>query len=275
MLAAPAILLLPRGLQAQIPVTGAGGSGPGGGVAPLDGLSNVTAAFSTSRKLLSTYNGAFYTVSSGIILSLVKNQVSGANDMQANGGAVTIVNSGPNSKAAVIFAGVAGSNCTTVGLQAVSNWLTVSNAYIVCAAQPTTFPSNSGQSQDCQLCADVNTNGLYFGMYLRNNNTYTAFNWDGNGDVATTAITTNTPYIFEWWHTGGSVFSRINGVGSGTSTASGNTQSMTNAACWGGNVATQPLVSGSAIFECVYFNATPNSTIRDALVANMKTWIGA
>lgn len=243
----------------------------GGGGAVLDGLSNVTAAFSLSRNLLTAFVSAWYVLKNTDKLDTLTNQVSGGAAMTTAISTTQLVTTaGPNNKTCVDMPG--DGNLRPVGSIALSNWITASDGYIIAAILPDAFTSNDATVyQNHMLISDTSQN---MGMFLKNNNAYHVYNWDGNADAASGTIAPATPYILEWWHTGGSVFGRING-GAPFSAASGNTSDLTGAACWGHVTQLSPDNYDGKIFEVIYFNVTPNSTIRDALVANMRAWIGA
>lgn len=245
----------------------------GGKVHPLlDGLTGITGAFSFSRKLLSTYGGAFYADNGAGSATFCNDQTAGAHHMAA-GGTVPLATGGPNNRACVDFPGTAGPFFRQVGVP-MSTFITASAGHIFCTVLPDTAALND--TNNYANNAVVTDTGGYLGMFLKNNASYLAYNYDGSpaaGDAATVAISFGVPLVLEWWHTGGNVLGRVNGVGSGTSVASGNTSDLTNDPYWGNASPTGGQLDGK-LFEVIYSNVSQAGAAADAIVANMKAWIG-
>lgn len=239
---------------------------------PLDGLANVTAAYCYSRRLLSAYGGALYT-STGSVLNLTKNQVAGGSalDLAANVAADTnIVNAFPASIACANLTQTSGQFIGAAS-SAMSNFFSNSEGYIVACLLPVSFSANNAAPYSNNVC--IGDNGPFGYISFKNNNLYQAYNYDAEpGDTADIPVVAGDPIAPEWWHTGGNVFGRVNAVGSGTSTASGNTIDMTQGVRWGTG-------GGSAGISCkintvIYFSVTPSETIRNALVADLRSHAG-
>lgn len=240
---------------------------------PLDGLSDITGAWSFSRKLLTAYGGAFYAATGGAIDTLNDQSGSSRDFTQATADAKpTETTLGPNSRAAARF------NTTGVddymAAAAISTFITNSVGYFVVSCLFDTLDTNAPQSYNNH--AVIGDSGSFIGLHAKSTGVALAYNWDGGEDAAasgSSAVTTATPYVLEWWHSGGNINLRING-GTTFTLASGNTSTMTGALRIGTN-AVGPAGLNGRIESMVAFNVLPTSGERDALVANMMAWVGA
>lgn len=237
---------------------------------PLDGLSNVTGAWSVGRRMFSAWGGAFTTLDSGAFSALLDQSGNTRNFTQATAADRPVpVTAGPQSRAAAYFDG---TNDRLIAA-AISNFIVNNNGYmIVCAIIDAITTNNAEIYQNDKLMGD---SGGFMGLNLKNaSGTTTAhgYNWDGDADTTSQAIALDAVRVVEWYHVGGNVHSRVNGSAA-TPVASGNTSSMTgtlNLAFNGGG----PHFLECTIFEAAVFNVTPNDTIKDAIVANMLAYYG-
>lgn len=239
---------------------------------PLDGLSNVTGAWSFSRDLYTAFIGSTrYDATTG--------RISTAYDQ--NGGGLNLTDSGDSNKrpaettAGPISRVAAQFDTSARGLTgaAISNFITNSAGYIIVSALfDSVVVSGPGLGYGGQTV--IGDSGEFMNISCKTNNIY-AYNWDGNDDQAEGLATpaTNTPYVIEWRHEGGMLYCRVNGGSWSAGTPSGNTQSMTGLFRMG-NDTFNDFMRGR-IFECATFNVVPNDTIKDALAADFKTWCGA
>lgn len=258
------------GIQ-QVLLAEAAAAGGGGGATSslLDGLSGVTGAYSASRKFLTAYGGAFYSGPTSGVTAL-KNQ-TGATDLSTVGGTtITIVGAGPLSRDAVNNASTGALRCFGIPI---STFFANNDGYVAVSVIASAFATNSANSYGNHGVVGDTTQG-YMGCYLKNNATYLAYNYDGTDDHADISVSTSTAYVLEWWHTGGNLVGRVNGAGSGTSVASGNTQVMTGELCaFTAAPSSQKLVG--SIWEIVVRSTAGTSGERDAIAAGMKSWVGA
>jgi hypothetical protein len=243
-------------------------------VAPavLDGLANVTAAWSLSRKLLSAYAGALYTEVTGEV-TIVHDQNGNSRHLTApvaGGDEPNVGVVGPNNRAC------ATNNGTNEAMRynaAISNLITNSAGYIIMAVQIDAIATNAATIyQNDTIFSD---GSQFIGFHLKNGggSTYTghAYNWDGNADTTTHAsFPVGSVAVIEWRHDGGNVMSRVNG-GTWQSAASGNTSTMTGNFFELEGTGGSDFTQGSFI-EGAAFNAVPDATTRDALAANFMAW---
>jgi hypothetical protein len=233
----------------------------------LDGLS-PTGAWSASRKLLTAYGGAYYNLTSGFVDTLYDQSGNTRNFTQSNpAGRPPILATGPNSRDSINFDG----SLFRLDSVAISNFITASAGYIVVSFIPDNTSSNFGGNiyAETPVFAD---NAAYMGAFVKLGNIQN-YNYDGSADYTTAqAISTGTPYVFEWRHEGGTLYQRINGA-SEVSVASGNTAALTGLLFLTTNYVNAKL--DCKIFEMATFSTVPGATVRDALVANMMSWVGA
>lgn len=246
----------------------------GGSGAALDGIANLTGAWSMGRALLTAYGGSFYTDtgSNGTADVWLDQSGNSRNFTIISDNPPAITTAGPNSRACARFGGVSDA----MQAAAISNFITASDGYIIASFIARTIATTSASLylQD-GLWADA---GGYIGAPLGASDAtrlIRAYNWDGTEDtpVLTDAHVSGTAYVFEWWHTGGNLFGRLNG-GTERSIASGNTQVITGVLRIGGASGGMGFTDYD-LFELAAFNVVPSGTDRDAITANFKTWIGA
>lgn len=256
------------GLGLLIPEVGSRAlSGGGGSAPPLDGLS-PTGAWSVSRKLLTSFNGSFYGLTSGEVSTLF-DQSGNARDFLANGGGATrpsLDNSTP--VAALGYDGSADWLATGVVL---SSFITATDGYMIVSCKPTGFTTNNGTAYlNATLFQDSGGN---FGSTTRANDgspLLYSTNW-GGGQVVQNSIAADTAYVVETRHQGGNFFQRVNGANEQT-IASGNTS-------LGGtlNLGGRSLAAGfqGLIYEAAIFATIPSLVTRNALVQSFGSQAGA
>lgn len=240
---------------------------------PLDGLSNVTGAWSASRNLLSAFFGTLYTTATGVNLWTNQKLVNADLVQSVAGRQPAVTTAGPNSRTCFDF--VANSLVTPGGAGGTLDaYINASDGYVVMSVIVDAIDSNNVTvyANDCIM----GDNGGYMGLFLKNSpgNLLFGYNWDGNSDSNSLAITLGTPHVIEWIHEGGVLSVRIDG-GTPATVASGNTQSLAAIFCVG-SASAVPAATNSLdgkIFECVTFDAVPSSTVRDTLVADMLAWM--
>ncbi len=240
---------------------------------PLDGLANLTGAWSFGRKLLSSYSGPLADL---IVTTTLYNQQGTANRdfSQSATRMPTLSTAGPNSRGCGDFDG--SNDCLQGGTATqITNLMSNSVGYVIISGifDTLTLDDNTNKDRNHRIFLD---GGDFIGMMGRLGGILYGYNWDGNGDFATAgsgSIVAGTPYVLEWFHTGGNVGLSINGAADIT-TASGNTSTVTGVLFLGGLTSGTGAFDGK-IFECATFSAVPNSTIRGNLVTDLRNWIGA
>ncbi|WP_394891006.1 Ig domain-containing protein [Mesorhizobium sp. AaZ16] len=234
----------------------------------LDGLS-PTGAWSMSRDLLTAFAGSRYTDVSGAVSSWNDQSGNSRHMAQATAGNRPLVaTAGPNSIACADFDG---TDDILVGSIAISNFISASAGYLVVSFLADTITVNNANAWSNH--AIIEDFGQFLGLHLRDTgspDTISAYNWDGNADVAARVeINAGTANVAEWRHEGGNVYVRVNG-GTEASAASGNTQLLTGQLRFGGASA---WLDGK-IFEVATFSTVPASGDRDAIVADFMTQVG-
>lgn len=232
---------------------------------PLDGLSNITGAWSFSRQLLTAYGGAFYADTAGEIDTL--NDQSGAGRDFTGTLTARPTETTLGGEAAALFDGL--NDFLESGV-AISTFITNSVGYIVATVEiVATAAGDVTFNADC-IFGD---SGGFMGLHTTEDE-FGSYNWDGNADYARlTGLTVEgTKAVVEWWHTGGNVHCRFNGSTT-TSVASGNTSTMTGTLRIGRNSATT--FPNMKLAEMVAFSVLPTLGERDALVADMMAHVGA
>ena len=247
------------------------------GAAPLDGLANLTGAWSVGRYLLSDYSGGpFYRSSPGFPIwswmeqSTLGTPYSGTHRNFQSGGAPTITTAGPNSRAAIDLDGSAGY---FVNGAAISNFIGSTAAYMVisCLIDAVDTDDATAANNDALFCDD----GLYVGLFLRNTaGTYTVRGTRFSGsynDTAGPLFTISTPVVISLRIEGGNTIARVNN-GTEVSVAGTNIDSLASILRFG-MVGSSRWVNGK-IFEAATFNTPPDASTRDAIEQDMMDWIG-
>lgn len=254
---------------------GAGSASIAAAVGILDGVSGVTAAWSASRNLLSSFGaGSKYTDAGGGAISSLNDQ-SGNSRNLTDGGSSTrrpaLSTAGPNSIACLDFDG---SSDYLTGA-AISNFISNSSGYMLASFIIDTVTANSANPYENEPI--LGEAGGFMGIYIRNTTgtpeTAQAYNWDGNADAATAAvIDTATAYVVEWWHDSGNLYLCVNN-GTPVSVASGNTSNVTNALGLGKAYTGSGAALDGKVFEAYTASAVPAS--RSTIAADIMTHIGA
>lgn len=242
----------------------------------VPGYLTASGLWSMSRDLYPGFSSARHTDVSGDVSSLNDQTSNGRHLSQANSALrPTVTTAGPNSRTCADFDSAAPDRLTGA---AVSNFITNSSGYMIVSFIADTITTNSANTWTNHGVLTDNTTGN-LGIFLRNTTgspeTAQAFNWDGNNDTAASAvINTGTAYVVEWKHESGNVSLRVNGA-SWIDVASGNTVSLAGAMTIGTGNGTGGSSLDGKVFEAAVWTTIPSSTIRDAIVADWKTWIGA
>lgn len=240
---------------------------------PLEGLSGVTGAWSASRKMYSSYVGPFYTLSGGNAVDILYDQSGASRDFsyQSTGTRPTVV-------CAPTLTGLLYNGSTdwlSTG-QALSNFITATDGYMIASFIATGFSTNNTAPtqpyNNAPVILDLQQNA---GIVTTDNSgspLIYSINW-GSNNYAQQSILANVPYVAEWRHQAGVLYSRLNGDQLGeTFQASGNT-TLTGPLILGGRLLT-PGHTGY-IYEAAIFSTIPVLAVRDALVHNLGTYIGA
>lgn len=250
---------------------GRGGAGGGATTHPLDGLT-ATGAWSVSRDLYTSFIGSTrYTTATGI--DSLKDQSGNTRNLD-NGTSTQQplpTTAGPNSRACADFDG---STDSLFGA-AISNFIANNAGYMVASVIADTIASaavGAGFYIGGDAILNDTVSSGYMGLLFGASGRCVGYNYDGTQDYANgaaSAVSAGTAYVVEWRHEGGTMYVRVNG-GTEVTVATGNTQVMTGllrmGEGWDGKIFEAAVFSGANI---------PNSTARDALVADMRTWIGA
>ena len=237
--------------------------------APLDGLANVTGAWSLSRKLLSSFEGAFYTLDTGV--ASVADQTGNSRHLaQATGAAQpSLASTGPQNRAAARHDG-ADDLLQTVAL---SSLIAAGTGHIVFCGIVRAIASDNAIAPNDAMWGD---SAGYVANFLRSTGpSVNAYNYDGTDDVVsiTTGFALDAIFVHEWRHEGGNLHARVNG-GSWSSAASGNTPVLSGLLRTGTWYTGIGIFTALDLFEIVTFNAVPDEEERDALVANMTAYYG-
>lgn len=241
---------------------------------PGDGLT-LTGAFSFSRKLLSAYEGDFYSTSGGKISAWHDQSGAGRDLSQGTADRRPTAGTGaPNNVTCGVF------NSTDITyLDSAANLLTeflsaTGNGYMIISFIGTTIDANQANVWLNEgLVVDT---GGYLGLLLKTGDAIHVYNDDGSPQSTSTAVTEGTAYVAEWWLDGVTLYCRINGSTEVT-TPSGDTDANISGSELRVGANFFPTF-GSAldgkIFELMTFNAVPTLAERDALVASFKSHIG-
>ncbi len=241
------------------------------GTAPLDGIDCVSAAYSLSRQLLSSYVGPYYEAISTTVSRLYDQT---GNERHFNdpgaGSRPAVTTAGSHSRTAANFDGV--DDFMDTGLD-LSEFTTASASYILISIIIDTVTLDDVDAQDNH--AIIGDAGKKLGIYARDDSgdtTLYSYNFDGSADSAAHVTATGTPLVISLRHETGTLYIRVNN-GTETSTASGDTSDLT------GNL--RLALSGAAqnadikVFEVTTFDCVPPLGVRDALEQNYMTWVGA
>lgn len=246
------------------PGSGAAGGG-GGGPPPLDGLS-PTGAWSPSRKLLTSYVGSLYSLTTGHVSTL--NDHSGnSRDLgtPATGTAPTIDSSG------IVALSHNGTSDWLTSAAVASTFLSATAGYMIASIKPSGFTSDSGTTYvNAPILCDGGANAS---LTVRDNSgspLLYATNWGGGQNVQK-SIVANTVYVVEWLHDSGVLYLRLNGSGE-VSVSSGNTSFSGPLNLGGRSLGT---FFQGLIYEAATFSTIPTLAERDAMVQAFGTYVGA
>lgn len=244
----------------------------------LDGVASLTAAWSLSRNLRSSFAGTRYSDTGGAIDSITdQNGDTGRNLGATLTARPTLATAGPNSLAC---ADLDGSNDFMATTDALSDFITNSSGAAVVAAIIDGVSLNSANVY--QNHGIIGDSGVFMGLVAKNVSgttpTFLPYNWDGEPDPdasdhsAGITFSTGTPYVLMWRHQGGSLLFSVNG-GVETSLASGNTSTMTGTFRLG--VLGASTNCNMKFFEGFTTSDGSQTAALAAAIADMKTWIGA
>lgn len=237
----------------------------------FDGLS-ARAVFSFSRKLIDAYGGSFYTDTSGKVSELFDQTGNGRSFTQSTSAERPLVaTAGPLSRACGDF--VVADECSLVSAVNASVLVSAGVGYAIASFIPrditkvTTASAHSIFGQGAaRMGATVSTvDGRPY--------TATSYVYDGAYKYAqvTDAVVEDEAYVIEWRLESGTVYCRING-GSWGSIATGNATQLNLDTMRIGRSHPNGHFDGH-IFEVAFFQYVPDSTTRDALVADMLNWV--
>lgn len=262
--------------MSRLLLLGTGGKSGAGASTPLDGVSGVTAAWSASRDLLTSFiGGSKYTDAGGGAISQFSDQSGNSGHLSDGGTSArrpTLSTAGPNSTACLDFGG---TDDWLSSAGAVSNFISASAGYMLVSFIIDAVTANSGNPYDNEpILGDT---GGYMGIYVRDTastpETAQAFNWSGGSTVATSAvIDVATAYVVEWWHDSGNLYLCVNN-GSPVSVASGNTDNLTGVLGLGHAYTGSGEYLDGKIFEGFTASAVPGS--RSTIAADFMNHIGA
>lgn len=234
----------------------------------------LTAAYSAARRLVGSWKGSLYhTVSSAV--DKLFDQACRGNELTDGGTstrrpAIATV----NGHDALDFDG---STDALSSFENLSEFITAAEGYVCVSIVPDTITLNNGTTYTNH--GVVGDQGGYHGVYLKNAGTpktAIAYNYDGSEDVASSAtINTGTAYVIELRHQGGHIYIRVNGGTEVDGGVTGSTQSLANTVNMGRGYSSLATAFDGKIQECVYYNADPGLTVRNAIMNSMKTEIGA
>lgn len=239
-------------------------------------------AVSRSRVLVPGYAGPLDTISSGKV-TIWNDQSGFGRDLNASSiaSAPIATTSGPNSRACCDFAPPdivhvheLHTLISKVPPDIMSYLISASTGYIVVSIRPDVVTQDTPTAH---LCATVlyGSNSDSMGLSLRTGGIFYAWNNDGTEDypVAGAVPVGGNPVVIEWWHQGGLLHQRINGAGE-TYSSSGNTANLSGALTFGFGGTTGTEYDGK-IFEAMIYSTVPTLAQRDAIVADMRAWVGA
>jgi hypothetical protein len=260
-------MLLFTGSFFNNPHSGGGGSP----TYPLDAYS-PTGAWSMSRDLLSSWAGnARYTTATGV--DSWKDQTgNGRHFNQSTTSLQPSVDTavGPNNRTGANFDG---SDDILINTSNMSSFIANNDAFIVvsCLIDTITTDNSGSIATNQALFGDP---GGYTGLVLRSTGPNAwAYNFDGGYKQKEIAITTATPLVLTWRHTGGTLYISKNG-GSEASVAAGNTGDLAYKFQLGHTFTTS--LDGK-IVELATWNSgsTPDATARAAIIADFMSHVGA
>ncbi len=242
----------------------------------LDGLTGVTGAWSMSRNLLSAYSGAYYTDTGadGTVDFLLDQTGSGsAKDFikfSVSSPLPTLATAGANNRACLRFNG-ADQRMTTSSIA--SNFLSVTDGYMVASFVPWDITTNAATDDNNDIVLSI----LYGGISLINGGGTAYAVRASNLEAGTVwrstpadTIVLGTANVYEWWHTGGVLYGRLN---AGTTRTVGSSDTVDLNAGIRLGTAGSGIYTQIDIAEMAVLNTVPSSGQRDALVAGFWNWL--
>jgi len=248
----------------------------GGGPPPLDGIANLTGAGSFSRKLLTSYTGAYYDDVVGTVVTLF-GQIPGRSMQALNPGSTpTISTAGPYNRPCALCNGAQGlrsaGNLFGDPDWLVSNIISQDNGYIVCSVIVDALSLDSADSwSNHPVLADRGNNNM--GVFLKKGPLARFYTFAGGDVHADVPFSLGIPCVFAWRHVGGLVQGRINGgpwtvQTAGTSDVINTFLEFFKLSSGGGQGTT------GKIFEWASCSTPPSDSVQDALEANFLKWAG-
>lgn len=257
-----------------LPLLGAGraapgaGGGPGGGTPPLDALSNITAAWSADRFMLTSYSSSKYTDDGGGVISAFLDQSGAARNLTGTTTQrPTLVTAGPNSRSALDFNGTANVMTSAVNTNL---FITTTAGYVAVVVIVNSIGTNDAASYAND--GVISETDGYFSISLRDitgaPDRVISFVWDGGGEKAAVSdtIILGQVHVIEWRQQSSVLYIRVDGTGE-QSVAVGTRGG-------GGFLQMGKAYGGSAqfaditVFEAFTANVPPSLAERDAYVAN-------
>jgi hypothetical protein len=235
----------------------------GGLPPPFDGL-NPTFAGGISRKLKTAYAGVFYTASAGL-MTVLNDQSGFVRDLGAAGSnrpSTAFIGALP----AIQFDGVSNVLGSAINM---STFVGLSTGYMIATVKLNNFNLGTPSYNAAPIFCDVSENmGMHFSG-TNPNGTFWAEVWSGGLNQTGVPVVLNTPYVCEWRHDAGVLYSRLNGTNEQSTPA-------------GVGAATGTLLMGGRnftidgyIIEAATFDTIPTLAQRNALVQNLGHWCGA
>jgi len=254
-------------LRCQLPITV---------IDPLTPLTDLvpipTSAISASRRLFDSWEGGFYELTSGKVSQAHDQTGKTHHYYQTSTTSQPIIEAaGANSRAAFSFDGV---DDFLNGSGQITHLINADVGYIICSFVVDAITTNEAQMFDND--AVWTDGGGVIGAHLKNvAGAYTAhgYNWDGNVDSTSHAISLGTTYVMEWKHDAGVLSSRINS-GAWQTTASGNTTSLASGIILGAALTgvLNNFWTDIRIIEFITFDALLTTAQEDDLAANLYAW---
>lgn len=160
----------------------------------------------------------------------------------------------------------AGSN------KAISNFIAAGAYTILVAFYADASGTDSATSyENDSILSDV---GGFFALYLRSSNKIGVYNWDGSEDKVEIAVTYGASHVVRIRHDSGSIYISLDG-GSESSTASGNTTTLTNQLIVGTGYSGTHAYNGRVGELAIYNAAISGSNLSDATQYFTDKWLGA
>lgn len=243
---------------------------------PLGGLSEVaTFAASLSRNLVGSYAGARYVEDTDGIQQISDQTGNGRHLLQSSAIArPNLATAGPNLRACAAFDGV-NHRMAMTGIS-LSNIFGIDTFYVIMSAIIDVIDSNEAvmSSNEC-LWQDT---GWDVGFFMKNTPSGHAMFDDGTEQTTShSSIPVGTPVVVEVKRDGTTLSSRVNGSAWETAAASlavSNPTSTVFRIMQNDHFPIFHLLEGD-VFEIITYNELLTAAEENALVANMKTHIGA